>query len=78
MRENEKRKNPALLEVAVLGEEAVQRVIGLAEVANKARESICLELAVENTRGVDLANVDLDRGVVGRRDDAVGGIATDL
>lgn len=61
---------------AILGGKAVDRVIGLGLGADVAREGVGLEGAGVATVLVNVANVDLDRGVILGTDQSVGGRAT--
>ena len=67
-----------LLQESILGGEAVQGVINLADGADEAREGVCLEIAGVNTVGIDLTNVDLSRGVVLGGDDAASRGASEI
>lgn len=66
---------PDVLEVAVLLGKAVEGVVGLAAGTDEAAESVGLALAGVAAVLVNLANGELDRGVVVGLDDAVGGAA---
>jgi hypothetical protein len=66
---------PDVADVAITLAEAVQGVIALATGTDEAAESIALVLAGVATVLVDLADGDLDGGVVVGLDDAVGGAA---
>ena len=61
-----------LLQESVLGGEAVQGVIDLADGADESGEGVCLEVAGVDPVGIDLTDVDLHRGVVLGGDDAAG------
>ena len=69
------RSAPDVLEEAVLLVEPVQRVVGLAHCAHEAAQGICLVLAGVAAVLVDLADAELDGGVVFGPDDAAGGAA---
>ena len=66
---------PDVLEVAVTLSEAVEGVVALAAGTNETAESVGLVLAGVAAVLVNLANGELDRGVVVGLDDAVGGAA---
>lgn len=69
------RRAPDALEEAVPLGEPVHRVVRLAHGAHEAAEGICLVLARVAAVLVDLADAELDRGVVLGLDDAAGGAA---
>lgn len=64
-----------VLEVTILGDKAVKGVIALGVGANEAGEGVGGELTGEVAGGINIANVDLDGGVVLGGNDAVGGRA---
>ncbi len=66
---------PDALQETVTLSEAVEGIVGLAHSADEAAESVDLVVTVVTSVLVDLANGDLDRGVVLGLDDAVGGAA---
>ena len=66
---------PDVLEVAVLLGKAVEGVVTLAAGTDETTESVGLVLAGVAAVLVNLANGELDRGVVVGLDDAVGGAA---
>jgi hypothetical protein len=66
---------PDVADVAVTLAEAVQGVIALATGTDETAEGVALVLAGVATVLVNLADGDLDRGVVVGLDDAVGGAA---
>jgi len=68
----ERVKTVLLLQESVLGGEAVQGVIDLADGADESGEGVCLEVAGVDPVGIDLTDVDLHRGVVLGGDDAAG------
>ena len=61
------------LQEAVLGGEAVERVVGLAAGTDKAAQDVVLELAGVAAVGVDLADVQLDGRMVLGSDKPSGG-----
>jgi ABC-type Fe3+-hydroxamate transport system substrate-binding protein len=69
------RPAPDALEETVLLGEPVQRVVGLAHGAHEAAEGVWLVLASVATVLVDLADADLDGGVILGLDDATGSVA---
>lgn len=66
---------PDVLQETVTLSEAVEGIVGLAHGADEAGESVDLVLASVSAVLIDLANGDLDGGVVLGLDDAVGGAA---
>ena len=66
------RRRPDGLEEAVLLCEPVEAVVGLAHGADEAREGVDLVLSGVATVLIDLADADLDGGVVLSLDDASG------
>lgn len=65
-----------LLEQTVALSKTVKRVVGLTTRPQKAAESVSGVLSGDDeTRLIDVGDVELDRGVVGGLDDAVGGRA---
>jgi len=66
---------PDSLEETILLCQPVERVVALAHGADEAAEGICLVLAGVAAVLVDLADADLDGGVVLGLDDAAGGAA---
>lgn len=66
---------PHVLEVAITLGQAVEGVIALAAGADEAAKSVGLVLASVAAVLVNLADGELDRGVVVGLDDAVGGAA---
>lgn len=71
-----KERNRDSILTAILGGKAVDRVVRLGLGANVAREGVGREGAGVATVGVNVANVDLDRGVILGTDQSVGGRAT--
>lgn len=66
---------PDVLEVAVTLGEAVEGVVALAAGTDETAQSVGLVLAGVSAVLINLADGDLDRGVVVGLDDAVGGAA---
>lgn len=66
---------PDVLEETVTLSEAVQRVVALATGADETAQGVDLALIGETAVLVNLADGDLDGGVVVGLDDAVGGAA---